>query len=171
MKPTINKIQCEKMGGLVLVAAMLWMVGGCSDSAPAPANAPAVKTPAKAAASTNQIVQANLDPWGTNAVFENNPTTRRDPFYPVLASRASEKVAGAVSKPRAESVLVLKSILGTGSRRFAGINDRTFAVGETAKVRMPSGDLVRVCCKEISDTSVVVTVEGETEPKVLKLIQ
>ena len=163
-----------KFCGLVALAAMLGMFAGCSDPAPAPPPpGKDSKAAAKAAADTNAVNGVGMNEVSVDktAVFEDNKVTGHDPFYPASTRRGPAKTAGVPAKVRIEAELILKSIIGTGSRRFAGINDRTFAAGETASVRMPSGNLVRVRCIQIDERSVVVTVEGETEPKVLKLSQ
>lgn len=55
--------------------------------------------------------------------------------------------------------LTLKSITGAGPKRLALINNQTFALGESAKVRLGAGE-VKVRVEEIREKSVVVTVEG-----------
>jgi hypothetical protein len=57
---------------------------------------------------------------------------------------------------------VLRGISGTPQRRFALINDATLQKGEQGKVRV-GGTNVVVRCLEISDASVVVTVNGAAE--------
>jgi len=60
----------------------------------------------------------------------------------------------------------LKGISGSKQRRLALINNATFVVGETAKVKVQD-QLVEVCCKEIREDSVLVTADGK--PLELKL--
>jgi thioredoxin-related protein len=64
--------------------------------------------------------------------------------------------------------IVLKTISGTKERRFAMLNNTTFAPGDTAKVKLQNGD-VKVRCLEIRDKSVIVAVDGQTEPREIKL--
>jgi len=64
--------------------------------------------------------------------------------------------------------LTLKSISGAGSKRLALINNQTFALGESAKVRLGAGE-VKVRLEEIRDKSVVVTIDGKPGRKELKL--
>jgi thioredoxin-related protein len=56
--------------------------------------------------------------------------------------------------------LALKSISGTKQRPVVLINNATMMTGETAKVRTEDRE-VMVCCKEVRDDSVVVTVDGK----------
>jgi len=56
--------------------------------------------------------------------------------------------------------LDLKGISGAVNRRLAIINNRTFAVGEEEELAVNSGR-VRVVCKEITDDSVRVLVNGQ----------
>ena len=64
--------------------------------------------------------------------------------------------------------IVLKSISGTKERRFAMLNNTTFAPGDTAKVKVQDGD-VKIRCVEIRDKSVLVAVEDQPEPREIKL--
>ena len=65
-----------------------------------------------------------------------------------------------VGPPPKYTALTLKSISGTGSKKLALINNQTFALGETAKVRLGDGE-VKVRLEEIRDKSVIVIVEGK----------
>jgi hypothetical protein len=56
--------------------------------------------------------------------------------------------------------LALKSISGTKERRVVLINNATMMTGETAKVRAEDRE-VMVCCKEVRDDSVMITVDGK----------
>ena len=63
---------------------------------------------------------------------------------------------------------LIKSISGTKERRFAMLNNTTFAPGDTAKVKVQDGD-VKIRCVEIRDKSVIVAVDGQPEPREIKL--
>jgi hypothetical protein len=79
------------------------------------------------------------------------------------------QVAWQPVKPTAvPDTLVLRGISGTPQRRFALVNDTTLQKGEQAKVRVGSSNVV-VRCVEISDASVVLTVNGASEPTQLSL--
>ena len=62
----------------------------------------------------------------------------------------------------------MKNISGSAPRRLALINDQTLTVGETAKV-MFNGTRLSLTLVEIRDDSVVIQVEGENEPRTLRL--
>ena len=64
--------------------------------------------------------------------------------------------------------LVLKAVTGTASRRLAIINDRTFAVMESAKVRLAATNVL-VRCLEIRSNSVSVQIEDTGEKQELFL--
>lgn len=64
--------------------------------------------------------------------------------------------------------LVLKSISGTAKRRFALVNDQTFATGDTLPVRLLDGK-VNVRCVEVRDQSVLLAVQGEAAPREVTL--
>jgi thioredoxin-related protein len=72
----------------------------------------------------------------------------------------------APATPNRYDTLALKAISGSKDRRMALINNETFLAGETAKVKVKDGR-VEVCCKEIREDSVLVTVDGK--PAELKL--
>lgn len=78
--------------------------------------------------------------------------------------------AFATPAPRspAPTNLVLKGLSGTKTRRFALINDGTFALHEQGKVRLGESNVV-LTCKEIRDDAVVVQVVGESAARTLKL--
>lgn len=66
------------------------------------------------------------------------------------------------------NTLVLKGISGSGQRRFALINDATFAAKEHGKVRVGQATLA-VSCLEIGNDSVTIQIDGSTEKKQLFL--
>ncbi len=72
------------------------------------------------------------------------------------------------STPTLYTELALKGISGTKDRRMALINNETLMAGETAKIKVLN-KRVEVCCKEIRDDSVLVTIDGK--PAELKLGQ
>jgi thioredoxin-related protein len=68
---------------------------------------------------------------------------------------------GAPTAPvRLYSDLTLKAITGTKARRFALLNNQTFAAGDIAKVKLEDRE-VKVRCLEVRERSVVVAVEGQ----------
>ena len=56
--------------------------------------------------------------------------------------------------------IALKAISGAKDHRLALINNETLGVGETAKIKFLD-EKVDVCCKEIRDDSVLVTINGK----------
>jgi protein disulfide-isomerase len=75
---------------------------------------------------------------------------------------------GVVFPPKRYDELKLTGLSGAAARRFAIVNNQTFASGETARVKL-KGVEVKVLCKEIRAKSVVVQVEGANEAKELFL--
>lgn len=75
--------------------------------------------------------------------------------------------APTVPPPRYDD-LILKSISGTKDRRFAMLNNQTFASGDSAKVKLHDGT-VNVRCVEIRDSSVVVAIEGQPGQREIRL--
>jgi len=77
--------------------------------------------------------------------------------------------AGATTFPPVRYTdLVLKNISGPENRRFALLNNQTFAQGDSAKVKMLDGE-VQVHCLEIRAESVLVAVKGEPSPREIPL--
>lgn len=124
------------------------------------------------------------------SVFNDDPGTGIDPFFPASRRRPSRVTAAptpanqtptlapAVARPEPPRVLppavnlTLRGIVGPGYRRLALISTaaRTFDVkaGEEISLRAGSADL-RVTCVEIRERSVVVRVEGEPADRELQL--
>jgi hypothetical protein len=73
-----------------------------------------------------------------------------------------------VQVTKAPQKLILKGLSGTGTRRFALINDATLSANEEGKVRVGTSNLV-VRCLVINSNSVTVQVRGETTPRKLLL--
>jgi hypothetical protein len=64
--------------------------------------------------------------------------------------------------------LVLKTISGTPKRRFALVNDQTFAAGDTLPVKLLDSK-VNVRCVEVREQSVLLAVQGEPSPREITL--
>lgn len=102
------------------------------------------------------------------SVFEDDLKKGKDPFYPKSMRRGVKEPVLNTKTVAPVVQLSLKGISGPTNRRFALINNQPLAAGETAYVRIPGGQ-VKVYCWEILEDSVVVSVEGDTEKKVLRL--
>jgi protein disulfide-isomerase len=102
----------------------------------------------KASESINVEPSANVPP-------PNKPTGPDQPLW-----------GGTVFPPKRYDELKVTGLSGPANRRLAIVNNQTFATGETAKVKLKSGE-VKVLCKEIRTKSVIVQVEGATEAKEL----
>lgn len=70
--------------------------------------------------------------------------------------------------PRLYSDLTLKAITGNEGRRFALLNNQTFAAGDTAKVKLEDRE-VKVRCVEVREKSVVVAVDGQQGQREIRL--
>ena len=86
------------------------------------------------------------------------------------AAQSSGNKTIAVSKPIPRGGLHLQGISARKGRLEAQINNRTLTAGQTAKVRVASGE-VAVRCLEIRSASVLVKTDGRKEPLELKLVQ
>ena len=112
-----------------------------------------------------QWVKAGVDPEVDLEHLERILVLRDQKTAP-----AAPLVFTTPAPPRpAPATLVLKGLSGTKTRRFALINDATFAANEQGKVRLGESNVV-VRCLEIRDDAVVVQIAGVPEPQTLKLI-
>lgn len=76
---------------------------------------------------------------------------------------------GAPTSPvRLYSDLTLKAITGAQGRRFALLNNQTFAAGDIAKVKLADRE-VKVRCVEVREKSMIVTVDGEQGQREIRL--
>jgi hypothetical protein len=83
--------------------------------------------------------------------------------------REARQVIPPSSPPaRGPEQLVLRSILGTGSRRLALINNVSLAIGEEGRARVGT-NLVQLKCLEIRENAVLVQVEGAVGAQELQL--
>lgn len=108
------------------------------------------------AAATNQVTATNAPVTvNTNDYRSMFDGKGRDPFFPNSHRQAAEPSEAGESQPTV--VLVLKGFSGAPSRRFAIINDHTFAAGEESEV-LTAGGRIRIRCVEIRDNVAVVTI-------------
>jgi hypothetical protein len=84
----------------------------------------------------------------------------RDPFFPLSRKNVVEVSPDPTPTPKpAPLTLVLKGVGGNESKRFALINDKTFAAGEEREVAI-GNTRANVLCVEIREDSVVIEVNG-----------
>jgi thiol-disulfide isomerase/thioredoxin len=100
--------------------------------------------------------------------------TKRSPAPPAQAKTPAPVPAAtpapARPAPPPPDELVLKGIVGSKNNRLALINDESFSPGQRGRVKLASKE-VTLQCKEIRDNSVIVHVDGETEPRELKFLR
>jgi protein disulfide-isomerase len=89
----------------------------------------------------------------------------------VTMARGSGPISAATkANPAPRGGLQLQGIVAKKGRRLAKINNETLTAGQSAKVRIASGE-INIRCLEIRDASVIVRVEGRKEPLELRLAQ
>lgn len=88
--------------------------------------------------------------------------------YVAAASPALFVAPAALKATPVPDTLVLKGISGSGTHRFALINNATFEVMERGKVRLAQTNLM-VRCLEIGRNSVTIQIDGSSEKKQLFL--
>ena len=97
------------------------------------------------------------------------PKAEATPTAPAApAPSAAPTPSAAVMPAPLRAGLQLTGLSGGATRRFAIINNETFAPGETARVKVRDGTLT-VHCREIRAKSVLVQVEGAKENQELFL--
>ena len=106
----------------------------------------------------------------TKAVFIDDPSFGKDPFFPRSTRRGRSKVVAPTNVVAATTIVAddftLKGLSGSPERRLAIINNYTFQVGEESVIKA-GGVPVKVRCIEIRERSVIVSINGIT--KELKL--
>ena len=118
----------------------------------------ATNAPAEPSPSTNLIAVVALP----KSTFISDPNQGRDPFYPAA------RIIPTTNGPPPKGELKLRAILGTSRRRLALIGNQTFEKGEKAAVKLGE-TRVMVHCLDITDRTVVITLEGNPERKELRL--
>src|SRR5262245_2788532 len=117
------------------------------------------------------------DPEVPKSVFIDDARTTSDPFFPRSTRRhpipppppdKTDTTGKFVPPPPPPVQLTLRAILLGQGKKLAQINNRNFAVGEEAEV-LAGNQKVKIRCLEIGESSVSVSVEGVTEPRILKL--
>jgi hypothetical protein len=151
---------------LTLCAWAVLMMTGCGD-APKPAAA-AKKADDKtkvSQTSTNEVV------FETKSVFEDDPKTTKDPFFPTSKRRIAKAAPGKSSLPQAPKIaeIRLKGVIGSPGRFIAMINDKTFAEGEKSQVLVGPGQNLVIKVTKITANSATVVVDGESAPRELSL--
>jgi hypothetical protein len=106
-----------------------------------------------------------VPPAGTNVVesvfvLPDSPKEGRDPFFPnsIRPYRDRPTPGGAAEL----SELKLQGITRSHGNKFVIINDETFAVGDDADVKTPTGNKIHVLCLQIKDDSAVIEAGGQT---------
>lgn len=123
-----------------------------------------LSTSASGSVSTNAAAAELLN----KSVFNDDAKTGKDPFFPKSTRRAGRTSTSPAPILAPIIQLALKGISGPANNRLALINNQPITEGETALVRVPGGQ-VKVRCWEIKTDSAVVSVEGESEKKELRL--
>ena len=126
---------------------------------------------AQAGSETNKVSHLT-PPAVVRSVFTDDPNVGKDPFFPRSVRRhPSVDVASVTNAPPPSTLfgqLTLKGISGTKGQRLALINSSTLGVGERAEIRA-GAQLVKILCREIRDSSVLIELVGGTEVRELKL--
>lgn len=126
-----------------------------------------------------EVYRGGYEPGGVTAFVQRTAKALNAPADPSPASVDIESPAPKVrdlplfggapaAPPPRYTDLVLKGISGTKDRRFALVNNQTLAAGDTAVVKLEDGNM-KVRCVEIRERSVLLAVDGQTEPRELAL--
>jgi hypothetical protein len=91
-----------------------------------------------------------------------------DPFFPYSMRPYANKSTAKASNAPSLTDLVVKSILPSGDRVFAIINNHTFAPGDEGTVLTRDGQRMTVRCLAINREAGTVTVESEGVRAVLR---
>ena len=129
--------------------------------------------PGKLALTKTNLMASATNPFPSlyASVFEDLiPPKGRDPFFPNSHRRDPVPImpVAMTEKPPPSSELVLKGVVGAANHRLAVINNVILETAESGTVRVPGGKL-RLKCMEIGEDFALIQVEGEIEPKRLRL--
>lgn len=103
------------------------------------------------------------------SAFVDGPLGGKDPFFP-KSRRFDQKAPDVFQSTPLEILknLFLKGISGTKDKRLAIINNRTLEVGEEGEFRQGALS-IKIRIVEITDKSVLFTIEGSNDRKELRL--
>jgi hypothetical protein len=151
---------------LMLLSACVCMAVfvGCGD-------APKPTPPKKAVVGGTNDMSTNAVVYETKSVFEDDPKTAKDPFFP-SSTRLAKKIApGGKAIPTMQSLidLHLRGIIGSPGKYIAMINDKTFAVGDKSQVLVGPNQSLVVKVLKMSAKTVTVSVDGEASPRDLTM--
>ena len=110
-------------------------------------------------ATTGSTNQPSVQIPKSDFVIPSNISQGRDPFYPLSRRLVMNANTKSNEPVKVAVTLSLKGVSGTEAKRFALINDKTFAAGEERDISVGNGK-VRVHCLEIQEDSAVVEVNG-----------
>jgi hypothetical protein len=117
---------------------------------------------------------AKTDPAMPKSMFVDAPEKGKDPFFPNSSRRleALPRITSATNNVPETSTLFnllqLKGMSGTRGHPLAIINGITLSTGETGEIRC-GRHLLKVRCREIRESSVLIELEGVGETRELKL--
>jgi len=106
-------------------------------------------------------------------VRQLEPLAKADRELPSVSATSGSKAKPAVNLAGPATALLpdritLRGISGTAARRYAIINDRTFAIMESAMIKLATTNL-QVRCLEIGTNSVLIRIENTGEKRELFL--
>lgn len=164
---------------LALVLLCFGLIAGCGKpGGPTPPAANRSTAVSAANTATNSSVgEAMLH----KAAFEDRPNLGRDPFFPNSSRRVQQvaRAQGEISRPKLpfSSYLKLSGLAAGKARPLAVINSSVFSPGERGEVAISFTNAqntvemkeVQVRCLEIRKDSVLISVEGESGVKELRV--
>lgn len=123
------------------------------------------------------VLDSDASKLGVMAFGDGGPKSFIKELEKVVAQSAvtmgkdsAQPATAATAAPAPRGGLQLQGISAKKGRRMARINNETLTTGQSAKVRIASGE-VSIRCLEIRDASVIVRIEGRKEPLELRLAQ
>lgn len=95
--------------------------------------------------------------------FTDDPKFGKDPFFPNSERRKATNETNIPTDVQAPAIkLKLQGISGPSEKRLGIVNNRTFAVGEEAEMKV-DGKSYKVHCLEIKEHSVIMEVNGQRQ--------
>jgi hypothetical protein len=174
-----NNLVSRNAWALLLLSGM-WIAGCGKPTAPSSKSAanPAASQRTNTAAANSGMTAATNQIVMHRSVFDDTSKSSKDPFFPLTSRRERPATVAGGNKPQQpklppSSYLKVTGIWPSKTRPLALVNKVIFAPGERGEVVIstPGGEVhrVQVHCLEIRDRSIVISVDGESGTKELRM--
>ncbi len=176
-----TRLQRVRLACLLLLVVIIAGCGKPAGPPPGGSNPSATNRPANVTATNTATHSSAHEGALQKAIFEDNPSFGRDPFFPLSGRRKQQSTRAQGEAPRPKlplsSYLKLTGLVLSKAGPSVWINGSMFSSGERgiAKVsftntqNMVEVQDIQLRCLEIRKNSVLISVEGESGVKELRV--